>query len=162
MKWHGEHFFEQRGGGLVGTAGNAGGPVSANEAGVKVEKDIVTGPATSSCTATYIVHRQARKSVWRSCICTAAASRVAASKCFRQRSRPSRRAATFRCGAYRLSGVAKWPAQADDVKVAMKWTRDNADRLGVDPKRIATVGYSAGGYLSLLAPGDRKTNWQPA
>jgi acetyl esterase/lipase len=55
---------------------------------------------------------------------------------------------------YRLAGVAKWPAQNQDVKAVIRWTRDNASRLGVDPKRIAVVGYSAGGHLALFAAGD--------
>ena len=55
---------------------------------------------------------------------------------------------------YRLTGVAKWPAQNEDVKTVIRWTRDNASRLGVDPKRIAVVGYSAGGHLALFAAGD--------
>jgi acetyl esterase/lipase len=58
---------------------------------------------------------------------------------------------------YRLTGVAKWPAQIDDVKTAIRWTRDNAASLGIDPQRIATVGYSAGGHLSLFAAGASDT-----
>jgi acetyl esterase/lipase len=58
---------------------------------------------------------------------------------------------------YRLSGVAKWPAQIDDVKSAIRWTRENAGSLGIDPQRIATVGYSAGGHLSLFAAGASDT-----
>lgn len=58
---------------------------------------------------------------------------------------------------YRLSGVAKWPAQIDDVKTAIRWTRANAASLGIDPRRIATVGYSAGGHLSLFAAGASDT-----
>lgn len=58
---------------------------------------------------------------------------------------------------YRLTGVAKWPAQIDDVKTAIRWTRANADSLGIDPKRIAAVGYSAGGYLALFAAGAADT-----
>src|ERR1700686_2455640 len=54
---------------------------------------------------------------------------------------------------YRLSGVAKWPAQIADVKAAIRWTRANAGSLGIDPKRIAVVGYSAGGHLALSAAG---------
>ena len=58
---------------------------------------------------------------------------------------------------YRLSGVAKWPAQIEDVKTAIRWARANAGSLGVDPKRIVTVGYSAGGHLALFAAGARDT-----
>ena len=58
---------------------------------------------------------------------------------------------------YRLSGAAKWPAQSDDVKTAIKWTRDNANRLGIDPNKIAVVGYSAGAYLALIAAGQSDT-----
>jgi acetyl esterase/lipase len=58
---------------------------------------------------------------------------------------------------YRLTGVAKWPAQIDDVKTAIQWTRAHADSLGIDPKRIAIVGYSAGGYLALFAAGASDT-----
>ena len=54
---------------------------------------------------------------------------------------------------YRLAGVVKWPAQIQDVKAAIRWTRANASSLGIDPKRIAVVGYSAGGHLALSAAG---------
>lgn len=58
---------------------------------------------------------------------------------------------------YRLTGVAKWPAQIEDVKTAIRWTRENAASLGIDPQRIATVGYSAGGHLSVFAAGASDT-----
>jgi acetyl esterase/lipase len=54
---------------------------------------------------------------------------------------------------YRLTGQAKWPAQIHDVKAAIRWTRANAKSLGIDPARIAIVGYSAGGHLALFAAG---------
>src|SRR4029077_17869623 len=50
---------------------------------------------------------------------------------------------------YRLIGGAKWPAQMEDVKAAIRWTRANAKSLGIDPEKIAVVGYSAGGQLAL-------------
>jgi acetyl esterase/lipase len=54
---------------------------------------------------------------------------------------------------YRLSGAAKWPAQLDDIKAAIRWVRANAGSLAIDATRIATVGYSAGGHLALTAAG---------
>jgi acetyl esterase/lipase len=54
---------------------------------------------------------------------------------------------------YRLAGQAKWPSQVDDVKAAIRWTRANASLLGINPDRIAIVGYSAGGLLALTAAG---------
>jgi acetyl esterase/lipase len=52
---------------------------------------------------------------------------------------------------YRLSPQATWPDHIVDVKRAIDWVRDNADELGVDPKRIAITGGSAGGHLCALA-----------
>lgn len=59
---------------------------------------------------------------------------------------------------YRLTGEARWPAQIEDVKAAIRWTRANAARLGIDPGKIAIAGYSAGGLMALFAAGtqDRK------
>ena len=54
---------------------------------------------------------------------------------------------------YRLTDGAKWPAQIEDVKTAIRWARVNAGRLGIDPKRIAIAGHSAGGHLALFAAG---------
>jgi acetyl esterase/lipase len=54
---------------------------------------------------------------------------------------------------YRLSGAAKWPAQIEDVKACIRWTRANANGLGIDPAKIAITGYSAGGLLALFAAG---------
>jgi acetyl esterase/lipase len=52
---------------------------------------------------------------------------------------------------YRLGTQAKWPAQIHDVKAAIRWTRANAARLGIDPNKICIAGYSAGGHLALMA-----------
>jgi acetyl esterase/lipase len=51
---------------------------------------------------------------------------------------------------YRLLGEAPWPAPLDDVRAAVRWARDNADQLGIEPDRIALQGHSAGAHLSLL------------
>jgi acetyl esterase/lipase len=59
---------------------------------------------------------------------------------------------------YRLQSQGSWPAQIHDVKAAIRWTRANADRLGVDAGKIAVAGYSAGGMLALMAAG---TNGRP-
>src|SRR5215471_13664941 len=54
---------------------------------------------------------------------------------------------------YRLAGQAKWPAQIEDVKGAIRWTRANAAKLGIDADKIAVAGYSAGGLMALVAAG---------
>jgi acetyl esterase/lipase len=54
---------------------------------------------------------------------------------------------------YRLQQQGPWPAQINDVKAAIRWTRANAARLGIDPNRIVVAGYSAGGMLALMAAG---------
>lgn len=52
---------------------------------------------------------------------------------------------------YRLSGEAKWPAQGQDIKAAIRYLRASATDLGIDPGRFATWGVSAGGQLSAMA-----------
>jgi len=59
---------------------------------------------------------------------------------------------------YRLQSQGLWPAQIHDVKAAIRWTRANAGRLGIESNRIAVAGYSAGGMLALMAAG---TNDRP-
>lgn len=38
-----------------------------------------------------------------------------------------------------------------DAKSAIRWYKENADELGIDPERIIAGGGSAGGHISLLA-----------
>jgi acetyl esterase/lipase len=52
---------------------------------------------------------------------------------------------------YRLSGEARFPAQIQDVKAAIRFVRANAAKHALDPGRIAVWGGSAGGYLAALA-----------
>src|SRR4051794_18435975 len=44
-----------------------------------------------------------------------------------------------------------YPVPHDDVVAAFRWTRDNADALGVDRTRISLGGASAGGNLAIGA-----------
>src|SRR5262249_44799752 len=52
---------------------------------------------------------------------------------------------------YRLSGEAIWPAQAQDIKAAIKFLRLNAGKYQINPDRFMTWGVSAGGHLSAVA-----------
>ncbi|WP_022974876.1 alpha/beta hydrolase [Nevskia ramosa] len=60
---------------------------------------------------------------------------------------------------YRLVPDAIYPAQLQDVQQAVRWLRANAASIGVDPKRIAIWGSSAGAHLAVLeaglSPGDQ-------
>jgi acetyl esterase/lipase len=51
---------------------------------------------------------------------------------------------------YRLTAVAPWPAQIDDVKAALKFLVEHSDEYGIDPERIGVLGESAGGQLSQM------------
>ncbi len=52
---------------------------------------------------------------------------------------------------YRLSQQARFPAQIEDVKTAIRWIRHVADRYALDPGRIGVWGSSAGAHLAALA-----------
>jgi acetyl esterase/lipase len=52
--------------------------------------------------------------------------------------------------SYRLSGEARFPAAIQDIKAAIRWLRANSAAYGIDPKRIAVWGSSAGGHLAAL------------
>jgi acetyl esterase len=49
---------------------------------------------------------------------------------------------------YRLAPKFPYPAMVEDVQRAIRYIRHNAKKWNADPKRIALVGGSAGGYLS--------------
>jgi acetyl esterase/lipase len=51
---------------------------------------------------------------------------------------------------YRLAPRYTWPAQIEDARAAVRWTRRHAGELGLDPGRIAAVGFSAGAHLAAL------------
>lgn len=52
---------------------------------------------------------------------------------------------------YRLSGEARFPAQIQDVKAAIRYLRSKAGDYGIDSERIVLWGGSAGGHLAGLA-----------
>jgi acetyl esterase/lipase len=51
---------------------------------------------------------------------------------------------------YRLCDEAKFPAQIEDCKAAIRWLRANAARFQIDPQRVGAWGDSAGGHLVAL------------
>ena len=48
---------------------------------------------------------------------------------------------------YRLAPEHKAPSGIDDGYACLLWVIKNADRLGIDPNRIAIMGESGGGYI---------------
>ena len=50
---------------------------------------------------------------------------------------------------YRLAESSPAPAAVEDCRCALGWILQNAGEYGLDPKRIVTTGYSAGGHLAL-------------
>jgi acetyl esterase/lipase len=66
---------------------------------------------------------------------------------------------------YRLAvGGVTYPVPHDDVVAAIRWARDCADDLGIDPARISVGGASAGGNLAAGATLRLRDddNWLPA
>jgi acetyl esterase/lipase len=55
---------------------------------------------------------------------------------------------------YRLvdaaTGRHRWPAQLDDVQLAVRWVRSHAADYGVNPACVGAYGWSAGGQLAAL------------
>jgi acetyl esterase/lipase len=55
---------------------------------------------------------------------------------------------------YRLAPETKLPEILNDVLAAFAWVRGEGSRhFAIDPARLAILGHSAGGYLTLLAGG---------
>jgi len=52
--------------------------------------------------------------------------------------------------SYRLSQIAKFPAQIHDCKAAIRWLRAQENKFGYDSDKIVAAGASAGGYLATL------------
>ena len=51
---------------------------------------------------------------------------------------------------YRLTKEAKFPAQIDDCRAAIRFLRENAEKFHYDGNRIGVFGNSAGGHLVSL------------
>ena len=52
---------------------------------------------------------------------------------------------------YSTTQLTYWPEQLEDVKAAIRYARAHAAEFHIDPARVAIMGESAGGYLSVLA-----------
>jgi acetyl esterase len=51
---------------------------------------------------------------------------------------------------YRLAPEFKYPVAGEDSYAALRWVVANAGRLGIDARRVAVGGDSAGGHLSTV------------
>ena len=51
---------------------------------------------------------------------------------------------------YRVAPTATFPQPLEDVKSAIRYLKANADKFGIDARRVGIVGGSAGGYLSAM------------
>jgi acetyl esterase/lipase len=62
---------------------------------------------------------------------------------------------------YRLSQHARFPAQIEDCKAAIRWLRANAKTYKLDPAHIGVWGASAGGHLvALLGTAGGVKEWE--
>ena len=55
------------------------------------------------------------------------------------------------CINHRSSGDAKYPAQIQDVKAAIRFIRANAEKYKLDTSFIGITGFSSGGHLASMA-----------
>ena len=59
--------------------------------------------------------------------------------------------------SYRLVPTARFPAQIEDCKAAVRWLRANSTKYHINPDHIGAIGPSSGGHLScLLGVTDKK------
>ncbi|MBI5771540.1 MAG: sulfatase-like hydrolase/transferase [Verrucomicrobia bacterium] len=49
---------------------------------------------------------------------------------------------------YRLSWAARWPAQLEDARAAIRWLRTHAAKYALDPAHVVVSGGSSGGNLA--------------
>lgn len=66
---------------------------------------------------------------------------------------------------YRLAAEARYPAQLQDARAALRFLKANAARYGIDPSRAGVWGGSAGGHLAALTAmtcGEKSFDTAPA
>jgi acetyl esterase/lipase len=51
-------------------------------------------------------------------------------------------------------GFSTWPLNLEDIQSAVRWVRENATELGLNPNQIVAIGESAGANLAALAGTD--------
>ncbi len=51
---------------------------------------------------------------------------------------------------HRTSQEAKFPAQLQDIKAAVRYLKENAEQFNIDPEKIGVWGSSSGGHLAAL------------
>jgi acetyl esterase/lipase len=51
---------------------------------------------------------------------------------------------------YRLLDASPWPGALHDIASAIRWARENAERLDVEPTSVVVQGHSAGGHIALM------------
>ena len=52
---------------------------------------------------------------------------------------------------YRLTNVAKYPAQLHDVEDAVRWLKSRSNEYHIDKDKVALIGGSAGGHLVMMS-----------
>ena len=63
--------------------------------------------------------------------------------------------------AYRLAPEHPFPAAPDDALAAFRWAQAHADGLGLDARRVAVAGDSAGGTLAAVVAQDARDDAPP-
>ncbi len=58
--------------------------------------------------------------------------------------------AKFATGIRLLTGERMFPKMLNDAEAAIAYLRQHADEYHIDPHKIGTIGFSAGGHLSLM------------
>src|SRR4051812_42473411 len=51
---------------------------------------------------------------------------------------------------YRLYPAVRFPAFVEDGASTLRWTHDNIERFGGDPRRVYLIGHSAGAHIATL------------